>query len=217
MVDPQKIKVACKKSIKDWNDLEGKLQNNLDDIGLWKEAFSFFECRMMSRYLNPIKSIKANDTYKGEGFAMVAILCSLIEALESFYQGVFYRKSPKKGQGEPNDPERHYYGSEKLFISFLENRDPFKREFSARQSLAKEFYENVRCAILHEAATRNGWCIRTDTQALITEKPDRIILNRDIFINYVIEYIEIYKNELLSSIELKKKFIKKMSSICEIS
>lgn len=215
MSDITKIKIACGKSIQDWKNLESKIKKEINNVELWEEAFSFFECRMMSRYLSPIETIKASGTYIGEGFAIVAILCSLIEALESFYQGVFYRKSPKKGQGEPNNPEKHYYCSEKLFISFLENREPFKKEFSARKSLAKNFYEDVRCAILHEAATRNGWRIRIDTQKLIIEKEGDIVLNRNIFIDYVIEYIEIYKNDLFSDILLKKKFIQKMNSICQ--
>jgi len=214
MTDSQEIKIACNKSIKDWNDLESKLRSDMSNVELWEKAFSFFEGRMMSRYFNPMQSIKANDTRTGEGFSMVAILCSMIEMLESFYQGKAYRKPTTE---HPLDDATEYYRSQPLFENFLIKREPFKSQFS-RKCLAVEFYENVRCAILHEAATRKGWCVRTDTEALITEKEGGIIvLNRDIFIEYIKTYIKEYKKELFRDSDLKTKFIQKMNFICEYS
>ena len=52
-----------------------------------------------------------------------------------------------------------------MFVNFLSKREPFKQVFN--EPLAKEFYKNIRCPLLHEAATRGGWVIRIDTDSLI--------------------------------------------------
>ena len=44
-----------------------------------------------------------------------------------------------------------------IFISFLKNRMPFKVEFNEDQ--ARHFYISVRCGLLYEARTKNGWTI----------------------------------------------------------
>ena len=50
-----------------------------------------------------------------------------------------------------------YSSSSDIFISFLTNRMPFKDEFNKDQ--ARDFYISVRCGLLHEARTKNGWTI----------------------------------------------------------
>ena len=87
------IKIAGNKTIFEWNALEKQIKSDIDNSNLWEEAFLYFENRINTRYLIPINSIKENDTCSGEGFSIVVILCSLIEALESFYQGKFYAES----------------------------------------------------------------------------------------------------------------------------
>ena len=42
-------------------------------------------------------------------------------------------------------------------MSILTNRMPFKDEFNEDQ--ARDFYISVRCGLLHEARTKNGWTI----------------------------------------------------------
>lgn len=209
------IKIAGNKTILEWNIVEKKIKADRENSDLWEQAFLYFEERINTRYLIPINSIKENDSFSGEGFSIVVILCSLIEALESFYQGKFYRKPPKKG--EPNNPNRHYFASGKVFVSFLESKEPFRSSFNQKNKLAEDFYENVRCAILHEAATRNNWRIRANTNELIKIDNEDKILNRNIFINYISDYMCIYKNELFESKELKENFIRKMRSICDAS
>ena len=49
------MKIAGELTTKDWKDLEEKLEPNNDE--LWGLAFSFFEERIKTRYLNPINAI----------------------------------------------------------------------------------------------------------------------------------------------------------------
>jgi hypothetical protein len=205
------IKIAENLTVGDWLDLKERLEEDMQNNALWEDAISFFDKRLSSRYLKPIKAIENNSSIDGEGFSIMAILCSMIEALESFYQGRTYRKASKE---QPLDEKAEYYKSQPLFESFLTNREPFNSKFS-ENNLAKEFYENVRCAILHEAATRNGWIVRIDTDKLIVKQGGKIVINRALFVQEIEAYIKRYKEELMQNTDLKHAYIRKFNSICD--
>ncbi|MBD0350568.1 MAG: hypothetical protein ICV65_05370, partial [Flavisolibacter sp.] len=111
---------------------------------------------------NPLNAIKDNGTYRGEGFSIMAIICSLVEFPESTYQGINYRYRTKDdsplGQYE-------YGGSSDNFISFLTQRSPFDKYFG--KTKAKGFYKNVRCGLLHEARTRGKISIPSFATAML--------------------------------------------------
>ena len=206
----QGTKIAGELTVANWRKLCAALLADLGNSHLWEEAFGYFEKRMKTRYLNPIKHIEENGAIEGEGFAIVAIICSTVEALESFYQGKSYRKATKAA---PLDPNTEYYKSQPIIESFLQNREPFKSHFAA-SGLATEFYENVRCAILHEAATRCGWKIRIDSTSLIEQQGNAWILNRTLFVQAIEKYMKSYKQELFARGTLKEAFIRKFNAIC---
>lgn len=82
--------IAGWKTSADWQALRARLMAGVADS--WHEAFTdFYETRLSLRYLHPIKTLQDNGTFQGEGFAIVAIQCSLIEFLESTEQGMNYR------------------------------------------------------------------------------------------------------------------------------
>ena len=164
-----------------------------------------------TRYLKPIDAIEKHCHIEGEGFAISAIICSLIEALETFRLGKVYKRPSKNS---PLDKTKEYFKSQRIFEDFLKNRDPFKAHFAV-DDLATNFYENVRCALLHEAATRNGWKIQIGTTVLVEKRNESLILNRALFVDAIKQYMCSYKAELLRSNELKQAFIKKLDSICE--
>jgi hypothetical protein len=202
------IQIAGKKTVRGWLNLKNLIEKDFNNEALWNKAFTFFKDRLFTRYINPAEKIQ-NDIcseFVGEGFAISTILCSLIEALETFYQGKHF--TPQKPQNEYEYTNGH---SKEIFKNFLTQREPFKSEF---KSLASDFYYNVRCSLLHEAATRNGWVIRVDTARLIEKDGDKKVLNRCLFIGSVKKYIKSYKQELLKDNERKKAFIRKMDSIC---
>ena len=65
-------------------------------------------------------------------------------------------------------------GNDKIFKSFFNNREPFKN-YTPKIS-GKRFYIDVRCGLLHETQTKNGWIIRA-------EGIDKSIENKIIFRN----------------------------------
>jgi len=201
------IEIAGKRTDLEWRALEVRLKANFNNDELWSEAFKFCEERLNHRYIYPAEQIQNNSLIIGEGFAITAILCSLIEALETFYEGKCYKHDMPRNN--------HEYGngnSQKLYVDFLTKKEPFNKEFN--EDLAIDFYRNVRCALLHEAATRNGWVIRIDTQSLVEVDKDKKIINRDIFLNCIKQYIKSYRLIVLGSEVRKNAFIRKIDCIC---
>ncbi len=203
------VEIAGRKTIDDWNALKAKIDADFDNNELWNEAYSFLEERINHRYIYPAKTIQdsPNSRIIGEGFSIVTILCSVIEALETFYQGKYFTPSAPK-----NKYEYTFGESKELFVSFFTKRWPFKKEFN--EDLSKDFYSNVRCGLLHEAASRNGWRIRIDNDVLIEKNGKGKILNRVLFLQAIIDFMEQYKSELLKSKVRKEAFVRKMDSIC---
>ena len=120
----------------------------------WEEAAKdYFDRRISLRYLHPIKAIQDHGNFQGEGFSIVAIQCSLIEFLEATVQGISYRYLRGGGRLGPYE----YSKSSALFVNFLTVRQPFVNDFN--QQVAQDFYEGVRCGLLHEARTKQGWTI----------------------------------------------------------
>lgn len=206
----QNTKIAGEFTVTDWSTLSVALLNDMDNTHLWEKAFDYLEKRLKTRYLNPIKHIEENGDIGGEGFAIVAIICSIIEALESFYLGKSYRKGTTEN---PIDPNTEYYKSQPIFESFLQNREPFKNHFAV-PGLATAFYENVRCAILHEAATRGGWKIQINSSTLVEQQGCNWILNRALFVQAIEEYMKWYRQELFAKRNLKEAFVRKFNAIC---
>ncbi len=207
------IRIAGEKTVGNWKDLRERLRIDFNDTKLWEEAWDFFDERLQTRYFKPIKDIKDNDTFNGEGFSIMAILCSLIEFLESTYTGEIYKYC------DDNQLQNYEYNrSKQKFVSFLENRLPLKLIFTPISGLATEFYINVRCGLLHEASTKGNWIIRVDNQTDFYElhSGDKVI-DRNQFEDKIKEYLKSYKIELFASINLQNAFIRKMNSIADLN
>src|ERR1039458_9243887 len=88
---PQDTKIAGLKTVKDWNRLR-KVILDFNDKYSWAIAYKdFYLSRLKYRYLNPIDSIREDGNNTGEGFSIMTLMCSLIEFLESTYQGRNYK------------------------------------------------------------------------------------------------------------------------------
>jgi hypothetical protein len=96
--------------------------------------------RFMERYIRPLRG----DSNRKHGFCTMAISCLMIEALESFWQGW-----ADTGQR-----------SREAFRSFFRRCADQGLELGVFTNLADDFYIGVRCGILHQAETTNGWRIR---------------------------------------------------------
>jgi hypothetical protein len=201
--------IAGWKTPSDWYEFRTRLLKGSNQE-LWKKAFDeYFKARLNFRYFNPIKILQDNGTFEGEGFSIMAILCTLVEFLESTIRGIKYKYAKHK-----KDLAKYEYNvSSEIFINFLSKRAPFSSYFDEEVSF--EFYKNVRCGLLHEAHTKGGWTIwaKSPDGAIINK--DKKIVYRDDFKSAFDEYVEGYGKKLLTDTELQGAFIRKFDFICE--
>jgi gamma-glutamylcyclotransferase (GGCT)/AIG2-like uncharacterized protein YtfP len=153
----------------------------------WQEAFAqFLHTRIKTRFLDPIDWILERRQDCGEGFAVVALQCILIEFLEATYQGKIYTTSK-----QPNPFE--YNSSRQLFSDFLLNHKPFSRFFKSK-------------------ANANGFMLVW----FEPNDPRNMRIYRENFYAAVLEFIEAYRIELPSNRELQINFMRKIDDICGI-
>lgn len=199
--------IAGWKTLHDWDSFKNELV--IDGThDKWEKAYSdYLIPRLNLRYFNPVKILQEHGTFQGEGFSIMTILCSLVEFLESTYQGKIYKYVQRGQQLGQNE----YSSSKTMFISFLENRAPFKTEFV--NGLATEFYSSIRCGLLHEATTKNGWRIWAKSpNGKIVNQTEKIIY-RDDFEKAINKCIEDYGQKLQSSADLQRSFIIKFDDL----
>lgn len=208
---PGDTKIAGWKTVSDWNNDKESLFDYCSKAA-WTTAYSdYFETRLADRYLDPLNAIKDNGSYRGEGFSIMAIICSLVEFLESTYLGTNYRYRTK---ADPPLAEYEYSGSSDIFVSFLTQRYPFHKYFD--KNIAEGFYKNVRCGLLHEARTKGKWTIwgMSSSDRLVDDKGTEIIVYRDNFLKATNTFIKQYKVDLLASTDRKDAFIRKYNALC---
>ncbi len=203
------VKIAGEFTVDDWEDRKTKL--TVGRPGNWKQAYDdFFLTRLETRYFEPIKLLEKLGNQAGEGFSIVALYCTLIEFLASTLEGKDYKYIDCNSDAEPGEYE--YSKSAKLFKDFLRNQIPFKDYFSSNS--ADDFYENVRCALLHEARTKGGWRIlagnSTDPPVDVKNK----IVYRDNLQLAFDEFVEWYGEKLTKCEKYQRAFLRKFKSIC---
>lgn len=228
------MKIAGKLTIKDWNDLVGSIEKSeaniiYDSDEKWSLAFNFFEERIRTRYLNPIKAILEMDDNLGEGFAVVNLQCSLIEMIESFINGWVYIHKPRGWYR--NNKKSEVINNACIFKSFFSNR--FIKNLKIDGG---DFYDSVRCGLLHETQTKNNWKIKLDTEKTglsYEEKDDEKFIYRENFQRDLETVINNYKAAItkkenlngdkienfngIEINELRKNFISKFNHICKES
>lgn len=210
---PLKTVIAGKKTVSDWYSIRATLAN-FKESNLWNDVFDeYFLSRLNGRYLLPIQRIKEQETYNGEGFAIMTIICSLIEFLETTYQGINYRFIKR---GDPPIGKFEYCVSSQVFINFLTTHEPFRKDFDIKT--AEEFYSNVRCSLLHEARTSGAWVIKGKSLngLLIQKKTTQIIAYRDNFYAGILKFIDNYKIHLMGSNTAKEAFLRKFDKLCDV-
>lgn len=226
------MKIAGKLTVTNWNELKVNLDksNNIN----WDSAFDFFEERIRTRYLNPIKAILDVGSNAGEGFAVVNLQCSLIETIESFINGwvnefdIDKRKPVWKKEGViakyPTVEKTKNLRNVDIFTSFFKERIPF----NTYHILGNEFFRDVRCGLLHETQTKNNWKIKkgkNSDKAFEVDSKGFKIIYRENFQKAIETVVQKYKDAIIngnefdeiSSCELRKNFIYKFNHICNIS
>ena len=211
------MKISGNLTINDWEELVKGLKNEKDEN--WGLAFHFFEERIKTRYLNTINTILAMDLDIGEGFAVVNLQCSLIETIECFISGWKFSSKPYgwfRNTIEPFNKQR--LNNKNIFQIFFKKREPF----SNLDIHGGDFFESVRCGLLHETQTKNGWKILTKGKGKSIENNT---IYRNNFQNNIETLIQKYKEAILKGEDfyeikgdiLRENFISKFNHICEIS
>ena len=194
----------------DWKRFKAGLIPGGDKV-TWEKAFQdYFHTRLELRYLGPIKVLQDNGTFQGEGFSIAAIQCSIVEFLESTVQGKSYRFVRK---GDPPLTADEYSSSSDIFVSFLLKRTPFDQDFTD-EITARDFYVSIRCGLLHEARTKNGWAIWAKDSASRTIDANNKIVYRDNFQAALLVFVDWYKGALPTDRALQEAFIRKFDSLC---
>ena len=222
-------------TVRNWQALRPTLIKDFCKEGLpesWEKAQKVFETRVMSRFIDPLQRIFATDRKKGEGFAIMSLLCLLLEHFASWRYGLIYVLGKNDEQLYPY--EYNYSGG--IFKKFLPQERPFKVFFDSKTK-AYNFYKNVRCGLLHEARTKEEWILRYDSNRpeMMWNDAERqsIVINRHAFYAGLISWV---KETFLPSLEMilsgdgcgeqneaikknvmiaRSNFIRKMDDICD--
>lgn len=211
-------------SISNWREKREKLKNDFNYNADWKEAINWFRNRLNNRYFFPMEKI--SDKVDGAGFTILSIQCIIIEHLVSMEKGKIHDQNV---DGNNPEPSYKYRSSANHFKDFMNTSSLFSEYFSSPNGSEPEFdssdfYTNVRCALLHEACTKNNW--RINTISCGYNNPDRKILTkdnngikrvyRDLLLDELKTYIETYMDKLKTDRSMRLYFARKMDSLCEI-
>ena len=164
----------------------------------WEEAIRMAVSRFEERFFTPIKKL-LDDNPELNGFSIMALNCLLIDTFVQF----------NKGLAKSTDNSSKY-------TKFLCNEFP---EVFSNQYIARRFYKDIRCGILHSAQT-NG----LSRLSCKEDEPSIKMINGGIGIQVnVISFSRLlqgwwtdnYVNRLKNcNRELREKFTKKMDYLC---
>lgn len=176
-------KLSSNTTVDQYKSLE--LNKDIDGI------ICFVEARFYERYIRPMRIDKTQKS----GFAIMALSCLMVEALESFYQGW----SNTKGK------------SELAFCQFFDRN----ANFAFIRGFSSDFYKQIRCGILHQAEVTDGWLIRRD--GIVFDSVSKSI-NANLFLDEIEQALKNYCISLKNSKwtdSIWVNFRKKMKAICD--
>jgi len=160
------------------------IREELKDKGVidenWKKAIKLIHERVTDRYLKPLHILVDNDkSYTGAGFSIATIECSLIEFIAALTEGKIFLKDKPAGA-----KDYYYDDSARLYSRFLRTSDIFKNLFGADKGKQPkyrpdDFYKNVRCALIHEAQTKNNWEIRIYGKTKTNDLKNNTVIKTD--------------------------------------
>jgi hypothetical protein len=164
----------------------------------WATAVQILEGRIHERYIEPIDHLIAAEetrpaTERRFGFTVLAVDCLLIETLGAFFDGLEDTEGKSKA----------------TFCKFLTTRPLFARDFT--EDLAKRFYKEFRCGILHQAEI-GGESKVWSVGPLIRDDGGKLIVNRNKLHERLKAEFQNYLAELRNpaNVDLRAKFRTKM-------
>ncbi|MGD0972778.1 MAG: hypothetical protein ABR866_01735 [Candidatus Korobacteraceae bacterium] len=137
----------------------------------------FVERRYIDRFFSPIEELHRlsisqvvlpkdtpgwGEPIRPFGFAVISLCCLFIECFESYRRGI-----PTTSHQDWKKISKDYPPIPKTFTepAGAAFEDVFKKFFSDYTANfdaldGDDFYKNIRCGLLHQAQTRNGWVIK---------------------------------------------------------
>lgn len=152
-----------------------------------KALGNFIRERFEERYFSAV-----NNSSSKHGFTILAVGCLIIETLESFYQGRANTRSK----------------SQKMFRDFFARDTPLS-VFAGGDDW---FFNEIRCAILHQAETRGGWRILRRGQLLDSAAKT---INASKFLDELRRAVESYAKKLEVDDKCWANFKTKMKAVCD--
>ncbi|PEY68592.1 hypothetical protein COJ41_14905 [Bacillus thuringiensis] len=158
--------LSPKHKLEDYKDLFTNLtvNSNSDD---WQTAIEILKDRIDGRFLKVSKKLLKEcegDESLSTAFSVMTLNCLLIETLQQFYEGSDETPRPNKEafvnflMNSPyfNESNKNYQRRHKKELGNGFNRD-----------YAENFYENVRCGLLHQAQTKKNVAISYYTPHMV--------------------------------------------------
>lgn len=215
-----------------WTAKRQVVRNSYDNMEHWNEIIERFKTRIEDFYFTPIEKVKDPNKLKGEGFTILTIQCALIEMFAAFKNGKIH-----KFNKNVNDPAYTYKRADDCFIPFLHSESIFENHFHRFDNgdkvvdqpfSATEFYNKVRCGLMHEARTKGEWVINAKKIYQINEvvyitrdtinstiSIDRTILNNRLK-NYFGEYLNNLAQVTDDGRSLRRLFARKLDHLYDI-
>lgn len=212
-----------------WAELRLELTGSYDYDDNWRAAINLFTARLEDKFFNPIQKIIDTKRFKGEGFAILAVQCALIEFFAAFRNGKIFNHNAGK-----NSPQYEYKGSAKLYVDFLHTANIFENVFytidaDGNKNLghpfdANLFYSQVRCGLLHEARTKGEWTVNVKKNSrkekiFIIQVEEKKQIYRTV-LNYLLkDYLNRYCEELKqnNNQNLRRLFARKLDDLFDMS
>lgn len=157
---------------------------------------NFIYDRLYERYIKPF-DYPSDDYIKNykNGFAIMTSCCLLIETYVSFTNKNFRNTTSQSGRAFG-----FFFTSESRFSDLAAGGKTKDGAIANKKDggLPNDFYENVRCGILHNAETKNGWTITRERDAHYFD-PKTKIINATKFANRLKEVLKDYKKNLMNA------------------
>lgn len=212
-------KISPSYSASDWpSDLADRNSPN------WDMAIKILRDRFEGRYLKPLKVLtnhKDKSIRTNVGFIVMSIDCLLIETLNQFYLGL----TQTEEEYFRNNTDPNYRYNWQAFRDFFKHSKNFSA-FKGDDDLCKEFFNQIRCGLLHQAESKINSLINLKGEELVKKIDENdvkkgIIVNRGIFHEYVRKDFEQYfedlknpENQNIFGKYLRDNCNKKMMAIC---
>lgn len=215
-----------------WTTKRQVVRNSYQFNEHWGEIIERFKARIEDFYFSPIDRVKDPNQLKGEGFTILTIQCALIEMFAAFKYGKIHKYNKIN-----TDPSYTYRKADECFIPFLHSESIFENHFYKIENAeqyndqpfsATEFYNKVRCGLMHEARTKGEWIINAQklyegNETIFIKMDtintmisiDRTILNKQLK-KYFQEFLVSLSLDTVESCRSRKLFARKLDHLYDI-